>query len=181
VRSLISSVALSCAALAAMPSPARPQASRSRLFYSFHVGSAHPLGALDSLTDANIHVHIDWGYELARKTDDARVFNAKLMVGFNQFTAEIPTGIPHPHWTNVSLNLQMVTPPTGTGLRGYLQAGGGVYIPKSGSSSGGFNAGIGAQVPMAAPFRLEFGIDIHQIQTKPSTRFATIQLGVLFR
>jgi len=31
------------------------------------------------------------------------------------------------------------------------------------------------------PFALEFGLDLHQVQTKPATRFYTVQLGVLFR
>ena len=34
---------------------------------------------------------------------------------------------------------------------------------------------------IAALAALEFGIDYHQIQTKGPTRFATVQLGVLFR
>jgi hypothetical protein len=45
----------------------------------------------------------------------------------------------------------------------------------------GFNAGLGAQVPIGASFSLEFGIDFHQIQTTGPTRFWTVQLGVLFR
>lgn len=168
-------------ACAILPAPAAAQSRRSSLFYSWHVGSSHPLGTLDSLTDANIHAAIDFGYELGRRTDDARYFNLKLIVGFNQFTAEIPTAIPHPHWTNISANLQLVTAPRPSGLRGYLQAGFGYYIPKSGPSDPGFNVGLGGLIPVGAPFNVQFGMDIHQIQTKPATRFYTVHLGVLFR
>ncbi len=158
--------------------PAAAQASASRLTYSFHVGSAHPLGTMDSLNDANIHADVDVGYRL-NFLPTKGYFNLKLYVGLNQFTAEpfVPTA--HPRWVNLSANVQWVFPPTPSGLRPYLQAGPGRYWPKSGPSQNGFNVGLGAQIPIA-PFSLEFGIDIHQIQTKPVTRFATVQLGVLF-
>jgi len=171
-------VTTACAVLA---SPAVAQNRRSSLFYSWHVGSANPLGTLDSLTDANIHFAIDFGYELGRRMDDASYWNLKLIVGFNQFTAEIPTAIPHPHWTNISANVPLVTAPRPSGLRMYLQAGPGYYIPKSGSSDPGFNVGLGGLIPVGAPFNAQLGVDIHQIQTKPVTRFYTVQLGVLFR
>ena len=159
----------------------RVSAQEKQMFFSFHVGSAHPLQTLDSLADANIHVHIDWSYEFGRQMDDVRRFNAKLIVGFNQFTAEPFVPVAHPHWTNISANLQVVWTLGGTGLRGYLQAGPGYYLPKSGSADLGFNVGLGLQVPLSAPFALEFGLDIHQIQTDDPVRFYTTQIGVLFR
>jgi len=139
------------------------------------------LGTLDSLSDANIHVDVDLSYRFGDLTSRKQNWNAKLFVGLNQFTAESFAGIAHPRWLNASLNLQLVSGPTATGLRGYLQAGSGVYWPKSGSSEVGFNVGLGAQVPLGVPFSLEFGIDFHQVQTTNPTRFGTAQLGVLFR
>lgn len=156
------------------------QAPQPNLSYSFHVGSAHPLGTLDSLSDANIHVDVDWSYRFGDLTYLKQHWNAKLVVGFNQFTAESFAGIAHLHWFNVSANLQLVTAPSATGLRGYLQAGSGIYVPKTGPSKAGFNAGLGAQVPVGGAFSLELGIDFHQIQTTDPTRFASVQLGVLF-
>lgn len=155
------------------------QTSQRPLSYSFHVGSAHPVGTLDSLNDANIHVDVDLSYSIHRAPTKG-YWNVKLVVGLNQFTAEpfVPTA--HPRWLNVSANLQWVWTCSSTGLRCYLQAGPGMYWPKSGSSDPGFNAGLGFQAPVGAPFSLEFGVDLHQIQTKPVTRFATAQLGVLF-
>jgi hypothetical protein len=136
---------------------------------------------LDSLSDASIHVDVDLSYRFGDRTPTGSALFAKLLVGLNQFSAESFAGIEHPRWINASVNLQAVTAPTGTGLRGYVQAGPGVYWPKSGPSDAGFNLGVGAQVPLGGVFRLEFGLDYHQIQTKPATRFVTIQLGVLFR
>jgi hypothetical protein len=152
-----------------------------RLTRSFHVGSANPLGFLDSLSDANIHFDIDLSYRLARRTPSQWAFNAKLLLGLNQFTAEIFTGIRHPRWINASLDLQAVSPPSGTGLRRYVQAGPGVYWPKSGPAKAGFNIGVGEQVPLGGVFSLEFGLDYHQVQVKPVERFITVQLGVLYR
>lgn len=157
---------------------AAAQAESAKLTYSFHVGSAHPLGTLDTLSDANIHVDVDLAYRLKLAPFH---LDLKLTVGLNQFTAESFTGIEHPRWINASANVQVVSAPTATGLRGYVQAGPGVYWPKSGSSEPGFNVGLGAQVPVGGPFSLEFGLDYHQIQTDDPTRFLTTQLGVLFR
>ena len=165
------------AALLAGATPAAAQRSPTRLTYSFHVGSAHPLGQMDSLNDANIHLDVDLSYAI--KLTDKGSLNLKLYVGLNQFTAEPFVSTPHQRWTNVSANIQWVLPPTPSTLRPYVQAGYGKYFPKSGSSQNGFNIGIGAQIPIA-PFSIEFGVDLHQIATKPATRFATAQLGVLF-
>jgi len=167
------------AAWIGLAAPAAAQARYGPLTYSFHVGSAHPLGAMDSLNDANIHVDVDFSYRFGDRTPTKGFFNLKLYAGLNQFTAEPFVPFPHQRWTNLSVNLQWVLPPIPSGLRPYLQFGPGVYWPKSGPSKTGFNVGLGAQVPIA-PFALEFGLDVHQISTKPVTRFATVQLGALF-
>jgi hypothetical protein len=159
--------------------PAAAQVRRGPLSYSFHVGSAHPLGTMDSLNDANIHVDVDFSYRFGDLMPKKGFFNLKLYLGLNQFTAEPFVAVPHQRWENLSVNLQWVLPPRPSGLRPYVQAGPGIYWPKSGPSEAGFNVGIGAQIPIA-PFSLEFGIDLHQIQTKPAIRFYTVQLGVLF-
>lgn len=150
-----------------------------RFIFSFHVGSAHPLGTLDSISDANIHAAADLTLRLTQTTPNSWILFAQAIVGLNQFTAEIPTGIPHPRWTNVSIDLMAVGP--GPSTLPYLRAGPGVYFPKSGSSKAGFNAGIGGLIPLTGYGALQFGIDYHLITTKPKTTFATLELGVLFR
>ena len=169
------------AALPGLGAPAIAQTAQPNLSYSFHVGSTEPLGAFDSLSDANVHLDIDFTYRFGDLTYLKQHWNAKLFLGMNQFTAESFAGFEHPRWINLSADLQLVTAPTSTGLRGYIQAGVGVYKPTTGSTLGGFNAGIGLQVPLGGVFALEFGVDLHQIQTHDPTRFATAQLGVLFR
>jgi M6 family metalloprotease-like protein len=146
----------------------------SKLAYSFHIGSAHPLDNLNKLSDSNINVQIDFGYAL-RNT-----LHIKLMAGFNQFTAESSAGIDNPVWTNVSINLQGLIPAP-SGLFAYLQTGPGYYWPKSASPEPGFNFGIGGQIHIAGPFRIEFGTDYHQVFTDETTRFITTQIGILFK
>ncbi|SRR5258705_1178266 len=176
---LVTLLALSAGGIgAAMPAAA--QSRQRALTYSFHVGSAHPLGAMDSLNDANVHWDIDFSYRLGDRTPTKGHFNAKLFVALNQFTAEPTVTFPHQRWLNISGNFQWVTNCSITGLQCYLQAGGGIYKPKTGPSKAGVNAGFGFQVPVGTSFALEFGADLHQIQTKPSIRFYTVQLGVLF-
>ena len=170
------------AVMAATPPLARAAAQRPtsdrRWTYSFHVGLAHPLGTMDSLNDANVHGDLDFSYRIS-KTPIKGYFNLKVYGGLNQFTAEPFVTIPHERWINLSLNVQWVLPPTGSGLRPYLEAGPGIYWPKSGPSEKGWNVGLGGQIPVGV-FAMEFGVDVHQIQTKPVRRFVTAQLGVLF-
>lgn len=143
-----------------------------RWLASFHVGSTHPLGDLDRPSDADIHVRVDAGYAL---TDRVRL---QLMAGLSQLVSEIATGTEHPRWINASLNAQVLFPlPSGTDF--FVQGGPGVYWPKSGGSDAGFNVGLGFQLPIRAPYRLELGTDYHRISG--DTEFLTLQLGVLFR
>ncbi len=144
----------------------------SRFLASFHVGSTHPLGDLSDVSDANIHVRADLGYHL---TDRVRL---QSMVGLSQLTAETAAGIEHPYWINASVNAQVLFPlPTGTAF--YLQAGPGIYWPKSGSSDPGFNLGLGFQLPIpSSRYRLELGADYHRISG--DEQLLTLQLGVLF-
>lgn len=146
----------------------------SLLQYSFHVGSAHPLGDLDRSSDANVYASFDAGFRLTDR------WNLKGVLGLAQFTAESAAAIEHPRWLHASVNLESLFP-TPSGLRLYLRGGAGWYDSKSGSSDLGFNLGFGAQIPINAPFSLELGTDFHQIQDESDTRFLTLQLGVLFR
>ena len=148
---------------------------RFKLFhYSFHIGSAHPLDDLDRIADANIYVSADAGFRLTDR------LNLRATIGLAQLTAETTSAIKHPRWLHASANVETVWP-TPSGLRLYLRGGPGIYDPKSGSSEIGFNIGFGAQIPINAPFSLELGTDLHQIQDDSDTRFVTLQLGVLFR
>ncbi len=148
-------------------------AAGGRWLASFHVGSTHPLRDLDPPADANIHVRADLSYAL---TDRLRLV---LFGGLSQLTAETAAAIEHPRFVNLSLNAQVLFPlPSGTDF--YLQAGPGIYRPKSGGSDAGFNLGLGFQLPIKAPYRLELGADYHRVPDADAD-FLTLQLGVLFR
>ncbi|MGD2084970.1 MAG: S8 family serine peptidase [Candidatus Aminicenantes bacterium] len=151
-----------------------PWPKLKKLFYSFHIGSTHPLGNLNKEADANIHFHFDFHYKLTEQ------LNLKLIAGINQFTEESFTGFEHPRWINISLNFQAVFP-TGSGLGFYLQGGLGGYWPKSGSSNMGLNFGSGAHVPLGGPFKLSFGVDYHRIFSSDPIDFLTLQMGILFK
>lgn len=146
---------------------------RKSMGFSFHVGSTHPLGNIDTLMDANIHAHIDLTYQV----------NDRLFIvgnfGINQFTSEIATNLPHYRYYNVSLNAKLLTPITLL-FRTYIQAGPGLYIPKSGSSTAGFNVGIGGNLNVKSGLNLEFGVDYHNLPKYP-VHFLTVHFGVLFR
>lgn len=141
---------------------------------SFHVGSAHPLGRLDDVADANVYVAADLGYRLTDR------FTLRGLFGLAQSTAETAALIEHPRWLHMSVNLE-ATLPTPTGLRLYARVGPGWYLPKSGSGALGFNVGVGGRIPIKAPFSLEFGTDLHNLTDDADTRFLTLHLGVLFR
>lgn len=146
----------------------------SRLAYSFHVGSTHPLGDLDDVADANIYAALDAAYRLTDRIE------LQAVLGLAQLTAESASGIEHPRWVHASLNARFTTT-TPSGLRPYLRAGGGAYDPKSGATEPGVNLGLGAQIPVAGPFAIEFGADLHQVDDEADSRFVTVQLGVQFR
>jgi hypothetical protein len=148
--------------------------SDGRLGYSFHVGSAHPIGDLNREADANIHVAADIRYPLTDRVELLGLF------GFSQFSEETATTLDHRHWLHLNVDAQILFP-TSSPLNLYLRGGFGVYEPKAGSTELGINLGLGGRIPLQGPFSLEFGADYHRINTDEDTEFFTLQLGVLFR
>lgn len=143
--------------------------------YSFHVGSTHPLGSIDRAADANVYLRVDGSRAL---TNRLRLLG---MAGLAQLTAETAPTSPHRRWIHASANLQALLAPRPSGLRPFVQLGPGLYWPKGGGSDGGLNLGVGAQIPLAAPFGLELGIDYHRIDDDGDTKLVTWQIGLLFR
>lgn len=176
-----------------------PTAKRHYKFrLSFHVGATYPLNlgteledmagaqinALNGLADSNVHVRFNLDYALNDRLDLVAFW------GFSQFTDDYYTNT-HYYTFNLSVNWKLHFG-TSTGLKWYLQAGPGYYIPKPNltfpyptSSTVGFNIGFGAQIPLSGPFDLEWGIDLHNTNfstsDEPKYWFLTLQLGVLFR
>ena len=145
----------------------------SRFGYSFHVGSAHPLGDLDRAADANVYLQADLGYRLRDRLDLVG------RLGFAQFTEETSTTNDNRYWLHASLDAQFLFP-TSSGLRWYLQAGPGWYDPKAGGGDLGVNLGAGARIPLPGAFELELGADYHRIFDRADTEFLSFQLGVRF-
>jgi hypothetical protein len=156
------------------PYGAVPAPRRGRLFYSYHVGSAHPLHDLDSSSDAGIHAGVDLGFPLAG------AFAVRATAGLNQFTAETPLGIDNPRWINTSLGLQAGAI-AASGVRYYVRADAGLYWPKSGPSDIGFDVGVGGQIAIAGTTHVEFGVDLHRVEAREPVYFLVWQLGVVFR
>jgi hypothetical protein len=154
----------------------QPGDGRERgLAFSFHVGSSHPVRGFDDRADANIHLRLDASYALSSR------LRTVAFLGFSQFTDD---GVPDAPewWANASLNLQALFP-AASGMRYFLQAGPGAYVPKAGGGPVlGANVGLGGQIPLASgPFALEFGADYHQVFGDHDLGFVTAQLGVIWR
>ncbi len=146
---------------------------KGRFGGSFHLGSAHPLGNLDDVADANVYVQLDAGYQLSDR------LALKLLLGLAQFTAEESAGIENPRWLHASLAIDFTLPSGPGGLDPYVQAGVGYYDPKIGSSETGFHLGIGARLPLSGPYAFQLGTDYHQVDSEGNDRFLTFHLGVL--
>jgi hypothetical protein len=144
-----------------------------KLGLSFHVGSSHPLGNLNSQHDANIHFHFDVNYALL---DNVRLL---FLAGINQLTADWSSHLDNRYWNYMALNAQWRFYHS-SWLSWYLQGGPGWYKPKTGSGRAGFNVGLGARLPLGIPVALECGLDYHFISGKEKARFIVTQLGVVF-
>jgi hypothetical protein len=147
---------------------------KRRLWYSVHLGSAHPLGKLDSLADASIHATFDLTYMLKRN------INLKALFSIHQFAAESSTGIAHPRWWSASLNGQVLLPRP-LNMKPYVQGGFGLYRSKNNTTTGGFNLGIGGQTQVNSQLHLTAGLDLHQSAFKGGSRFLALHFGMLFR
>lgn len=149
-------------------------AGRPTLLLAFDVGSSHPIGNLDRVADANVYVNGELGLRLGNAVA------LEAVIGLAQFTAESAASIEHPRWVHISADARAVLP-MGNYFGLYLRGGPGLYIPKSGPSDFGLNLGLGAEITIHAPFKLQFGVDYHWINDDASTQFITTDLGPVVR
>jgi hypothetical protein len=101
------------------------------------------------------------------------------LLGFNHFRGKEVVERNF-HWWNLSLNwkFEFNTNP----LRPYINAGGGIYIPKTGSVEPGVNVGAGFDFSVKPGLIIEWGANFHNIFTGGSgTRFYAFHAGVIFR
>jgi hypothetical protein len=145
--------------------------SRRRWWFGGAVGSSHPLGSLDRISDANIYAKLDaalvWTPTL----------NARLALGLAQFTTRPLLDFPHPRYAHVSANAQLHGP-LGVASRWFVNGGPGLYRDQDGSTSAGGNVGLGVMIPLSSNV-LELGADYHRVSDDRGS-FVTWHLGVLF-
>ncbi|NIM10864.1 MAG: outer membrane beta-barrel protein [Candidatus Aminicenantes bacterium] len=91
-------------------------------------------------------------------------FSLVGLLGYNGFKAVSASAAGDMYWWNISCNIksEILTRP----FRLYVNAGPGIYIPKTGSLEQGFNVGAGVSYSLASRWALELGTDYHRIFTK---------------
>lgn len=134
---------------------------------SLHLGLATPLGNFNNSYNPGLSLAMDIEKRLLPQ------LWAVGMVGFNHFDASSDT-----HWWNFSANLKYEF--TTQGLRPYVNGGGGLYVPKNGSSKAGYNVGGGVNFDLASDWTLELGVDYHEVFTGGTNpQFVVPHIGVL--
>jgi hypothetical protein len=107
-------------------------------------------------------------------------FSIVGLVGYNVFKAGSVLAANDMHWWNISCNIksEILTRP----FRFFVNAGPGIYIPKTGSLEQGFNAGAGISYLFASRWSLELGTDYHRIFTKGfDTAFFLTHARLIYR
>jgi hypothetical protein len=141
------------------------------MWYSFHLGLDVPLGSSRQLYDPGPSATIDAEYTL---TDNVSLV---AMLGLHVFAQDPDTF----YYTNFSLDAKRYFPIT-SGTSFFVQAGPGIYWPKSGSSEFGVNVGAGFSFAVLPNLKIEVGPDVHWVNTSGAKfYFVDTKLGVIFR
>jgi hypothetical protein len=84
------------------------------------------------------------------------------MLGYNDFKSQ-SSSAGDTRWWNISANLksEIIKNPFGV----YINAGAGIYIPKTGEPEQGFNFGAGAAYSLKSNYTVELGADFHLVNT----------------
>lgn len=140
---------------------------------SFHSGIAIPTGSFNNNYDPDYSIGLNFDYHFTPQ------FSMLGLLGYNHFNSGAPS-VSDTYWWNISANLkyEFTTGP----LRPYANGGIGIYIPESGSTKPGFNAGLGLDYSLTSDWIVELGADYHHIFTSGSdTQFFVPHLGLIFR
>lgn len=139
-----------------------------RLALSAHVGAAIPVGDLADTMNSGLALDLDVEYPITSR------LSLVLSLGHNQFYGDISNFL----WLNASANVKKYFRRGST--QPYLQIGGGLYMPESGSNEPGFNAGAGISFIVNPRLSLELNADFHSIFTSgDKTQFFDIQIGLV--
>jgi opacity protein-like surface antigen len=140
---------------------------------SFHVGGALPLGSFDNSYDPGYSIGLNFDYRFTSH------FSFVGLLGYNQFESGT-SSIRSTYWWNISANVKYEF--TANLFRPYIQGGPGIYVPKTGSTKLGFNAGLGVDYSLARNWTVELGGDYHHVFTSGSnTQFIVPRIGVTYR
>jgi M6 family metalloprotease-like protein len=145
---------------------------RNKLWLSFHLGMNFPLGSFNKTFDPGPSMTLNAEYPFKDN------LSAVGYLGFHYFHGD--RGNPDFHYTNLSLNLKQYFPVST--FRAYVEAGPGIYFPKSGPAKFGVNVGTGLSFNIQPKFKFEVGPDFHFVDPGGQKRvFVDARMGVAFR
>jgi len=139
---------------------------------SVHSGAAVPTGAFANDFDPGFNVLLDADYHFSPQLSVVAFF------GYNDFKSKT-AGIDDNYWLNLSANVRYYRLLSGP-WSVYIGAGPGLYIPQTGDSEFGANAGPGLNYEYNPRIAFEMGVDYHTI-FDPDIQFVHGHAGVIFR
>jgi len=147
-----------------------------KMWVSAHVGSTHPLGALNDDADASIYAAADLTFPF---NDN---LNMSVIFGLAQMSSEIASASEHPRWYHLSANLE-VNFPRPQKMKPYVRFGPGYYRDKNNNNSAGLNIGIGAKSRINNELIITPGLDFHYSGIGNDNRqsFLTMHIGIIFK
>ncbi len=138
---------------------------------SLHAGLANPRGAFGDSYKQGQSITLDW--ERAVNAD----YSLLGLLGHSTFKAST-AGTTNMSWTNLSANVKYYYLKLGEGSI-FVNAGGGMYMPKSGSTKAGLNAGVGYSTSLGPQLRGEVTVNYHYVFTSGrTTNYIVPQVGV---
>lgn len=153
--------------------PGLPQdPGRNRLWLSFHLGMNFPMGSFNKTHDPGPSMTLNAEYPFRDNLSAVGYF------GFHYFHGDRDNS--NFYYSNLSLNLRQYFPVSS--FRGYVEAGPGVYFPKTGPNKFGFNVGTGFSFNIQPKFKFEVGPQFHFVDPAGQNRvFVDARMGVAFR
>jgi len=139
--------------------------------YSFHLGYGFPLKsfAMNYMPGPSITGNLEY---ICKAN-----FSVIGFVGYHAFPSNTQ---PRENYTNFSINLRCYFPLTH--WTGFVQGGGGIYIPENGTTKIGLNIGLGLEFMIQPRLSLELGPDLHYVPgLKNKDWFLDLKMGINYK